>query len=134
MTSKEELRKKLFDWNKSFEDDKAMLIDLVFESVDSNQIGKLEALGLISEYKLLPFKDFVEYPKFMERYVGSGYVDRHELMSFYDLVVEEDDFKEPDTGYAVSWAAFPDICQEEAVEITYDFVKENKIIGCEYDW
>lgn len=130
-----EIQEKLADWRRSVHSDQEMLVELIFESVNLHKIERLDALKFISEYKLLPIASCVQHIDFMDKYMYSGNIDRYQIVDFYDSVFfNKSDFLDPDTNTAYTYARFPSVCYEEAINIVYDYVKEHRIIGFENDW
>lgn len=75
--------------------------DAVFDSVESRDIIKEEALTILTDNKLLPVANWICLPDFMDDY---------------------------------EYASWSEMSYEEGINELYDFVKENRVIGCIYDW
>ena len=103
----------------------------IFEKVDKGELTKLEAIKLLDENDLLGVSRFYNYPHFMEKYFSN--VERYGTQKFYEILSFPDRFMKKD-GSTNPYASFPDTTQEEAIDETYDFIKENEIIGCVMDW
>lgn len=102
---------------------KSELADKIFELADSDSITKTNAVELLSDYDALPIDDWVNLPPILEDY---DYFNRYQTIK-YKNYLEEDDFGGPYTAY-------PDVTYEEAMDELYEFIKENRVIGCIYDW
>lgn len=94
---------------------------IIFDSVESGNMSKEEALSILTGNKLLPIAEWITLPDFMDSY---DYFNRYTTIYYMD----EYSFGEHE------YATWPELTYEEGIDELYDFVKENKIIGCVYDW
>lgn len=114
---------------KSVEETKSVILGKLLTAVNEGELSKLQAIELINTYELLAVAPYVEYPEFMNPAITMDYYERTEVVQFYHLLLDKDDF---DTEY--KYARFSDLTQDEAINITYDFMIENRIRGCHFDW
>lgn len=98
--------------------------DAVFDSVESRDITKEEALTILTDNKLLPVANWICLPDFMDDY---DYFSRYSTIYYMDYMYPQNFGNH---GYA-SWS---EMSYEEGINELYDFVKENRVIGCIYDW
>jgi hypothetical protein len=97
---------------------------IIFDSVESGNMSKEEALSILTGNKLLPIAEWITLPDFMDSY---DYFNRYTTIYYMDYM-DEYSFGEHE------YATWPELTYEEGIDELYDFVKENKIIGCVYDW
>lgn len=97
---------------------------IIFDSVESGNMSKEEALSILTGNKLLPIAEWITLPDFMDSY---DYFNRYTTIYYMDYM-DEYSFGEHE------YAAWPELTYEEGIDELYDFVKENKIIGRVYDW
>lgn len=72
----------------------------------------------------MPIAEWITLPDFMDSY---DYFNRYTTIYYMDYM-DEYSFGEHE------YATWPELTYEEGIDELYDFVKENKIIGCVYDW
>lgn len=121
-----ELESKIKTFNKE-------IVDEIFSSADNGEITKLEAIRLLSENDLLGISRYYANPTFMDSYFESGNVERYRTQMYYPLIEHDHNFKK-ENGEIPEWSYFPEITHEQAINETYDFIKEEGIIGCIHDW
>lgn len=127
-----DIEKDICEFMKHVDDSRAGFASFIFTEADKGEITKLEAINLLCDYDLLKISNFYDYPDFMENYFADK-VQRREIARFSDVLRRKDDFKQED-GSVLRFSSFPKITQKEAIDITYEFMKEKQIIGCVFDW
>lgn len=98
--------------------------DAVFDSVESRDITKGEALTILTDNKLLPVANWICLPDFMDDY---DYFSRYSTIYYMDYMY-------PRNFGNHEYASWSEMSYEEGINELYDFVKENRVIGCIYDW
>ena len=98
--------------------------DAVFDSVESRDITKEEALTILTDNKLLPVANWICLPDFMDDY---DYFSRYSTIYYMDYMY-------PRNFGNHEYASWSEMSYEEGINELYDFVKENRVIGCIYDW
>lgn len=119
------IQSELQNWKDTVEKDRKSFSTCIFSLVEREEMTKLEALILLSKYKILPVHPWMKLPKFAEDY---DYFDRYSTIDYTDLLCEEY-FNSED-----EWARFRNTTLEEAIDQVWDIVKDKKVIGCIYDW
>lgn len=102
----------------------AQAADAVFDSVESGDITKEEALTILTNDKLLPVAEWICLPDFMD---GYDYFNRYSTIYYMDYMY-------PHNFGNHEYASWSEMSYEEGINELYDFVKENRVIGCMYDW
>lgn len=102
---------------------KSELANKVFELADSGNITKACAVEVLSDYDALPIDDWINLPHILENY---DYFNKYQTIKYKNYLYE-DDFGGPYTAY-------PGVTYEEAMDELYKFIKDNRVIGCIYDW
>ena len=107
------------DWDKLWE-----TVDAVFDSVESGDITKEEALTILTDNKLLPVANWICLPDFMDDY---DYFSRYSTIYYMDYMY-------PQNFGNHEYASWSEMSYEEGINELYDFVEGNRVIGCIYDW
>lgn len=94
--------------------------DAVFDSVESGDITKEEALTILTDNKLLPVANWICLPDFMDDY---NYFSRYSTIYYMDYMY-------PQNFGNHEYASWSEMSYEEGINELYDFVKENRVIGC----
>lgn len=102
----------------------ARTADAVFCSVESGDITKEEALTMLTDNELLPVAKWICLPDFMD---GYDYFNRYSTIYYMDHMY-------PHNFGNHEYASWSEMSYEEGINELYDFVKENRVIGCMYDW
>lgn len=102
----------------------AQAVDAVFDSVESGDITKEKALTILTNDKLLPVAEWICLPDFMD---GYDYFNRYSTIYYMDYMY-------PHNFGNHEYASWSEMSYEEGINELYDFVKENRVIGCMYDW
>lgn len=97
----------------------------IFSLVEKGEMTKLDAIVLLSKYELLPTHPWMKLPDFTDDY---DYFDKYSTIDYADLLCEE--YFDPED----EWARFRNTTLEEAIDQVWDIVKDEKVIGCYYDW
>ena len=124
----------LSSWICSINNLKKSWVITIKDSVESAMLTKLEAMELLTKYKLLPLDCCVAYPEFMNSAICGDNYSRGKAIYFYDIVSSEYDFLPIDGSKTKQYADFPYMVQEEAINLTYDYIIEHSVIGCYFDW
>lgn len=82
-------------------------------------IAEEEALTILTDNKLLPVANWICLPDFMDDY-----------FSRYSTIY----YMYPRNFGNHEYASWSEMSYEEGINELYDFVKENRVIGCIYDW
>lgn len=98
--------------------------DAVFDSVESGDITKEEALTILTDNKLLPVANWICLPDFMDDY---DYFSRYSTIYYMDYMY-------PQNFGNHEYASWSEMSYEEGINELYDFVEGNRVIGCIYDW
>ena len=98
--------------------------DAVFDSVESGDITKEEALTILTDNKLLPVANWICLPDFMDDY---DYFSRYSTIYYMDYMY-------PRNFGNHEYASWSEMSYEEGINELYDFVEGNRVIGCIYDW
>lgn len=98
--------------------------DAVFDSVESGDITKEEALTILTDNKLLPVANWTCLPDFMDDY---DYFSRYSTIYYMDYMY-------PQNFGNHEYASWSEMSYEEGINELYDFVEGNRVIGCIYDW
>lgn len=98
--------------------------DAVFDSVESGDITKEEALTILTDNKLLPVANWICLPNFMDDY---DYFSRYSTIYYMDYMY-------PQNFGNHEYASWSEMSYEEGINELYDFVEWNRVIGCIYDW
>lgn len=98
--------------------------DAVFDSVESGDITKEEALTILTDNKLLPVANWICLPNFMDDY---DYFSRYSTIYYMDYMY-------PQNFGNHEYASWSEMSYEEGINELYDFVEGNRVIGCIYDW
>jgi hypothetical protein len=98
--------------------------DAVFDSVESGDITKEEALTILTDNKLLPVANWICLPDFMDDY---------DCFSRYSTIYYMD-YMYPHNFGNHEYASWPEMSYEEGINELYDLVEGNRVIGCIYDW
>lgn len=98
--------------------------DAVFDSVESRDITKEEALTILTDNKLLPVANWICLPDFMDDY---DYFSRYSTIYYMDYMY-------PQNFGNHEYASWSEMSYEEGINELYDFVEGNRVIGCIYDW
>lgn len=93
--------------------------DAVFDSVESGDITKEEALTILTDNKLLPVANWICLPDFMDDY---DYFSRYSTIYYMDYMY-------PQNFGNHEYASWSEMSYEEGINELYDFVKENRVIG-----
>lgn len=102
----------------------AQTADAVFDSVESGSMTKEEALVMLTDNELLPVAKWVCLPDFMDDYDCF-----YKYSTIYYM-----NYMHPHGFGNHAYASWPEMSYEEGINELYDFVKENRVIGCVYDW
>lgn len=120
--------KHLLDWKEGVEKEKESFSTRIFYYVEKGDMTKMEAITLLTKYELLPINDWALVPEFAE---DDDYFDKYSTIHYVDLLCKENFGKDNEkTG----WVRFPETTLEEAIDQVWDIVKDEKVIGCCYDW
>lgn len=93
--------------------------DAVFDSVESGDITKEEALTILTDNKLLPVANWICLPNFM---------DDCDCFNTYSTIYYMD-YMYPQNFGNHEYASWSEMSYEEGINELYDFVKENRVIG-----
>jgi hypothetical protein len=102
----------------------ARTADAVFCSAESGDITKEEALTMLTDNELLPVAEWICLPDFMDDY---DYFNRYSTIYYMNHMY-------PHNFGNHEYASWSEMSYEEGINELYDFVKENRVIGCMYDW
>lgn len=94
--------------------------DAVFDSVESGDITKEEALTILTDNKLVA--NWICLPDFMD-----DYFSRYSTIYYMDYMY-------PQNFGNHKYASWSEMSYEEGINELYDFVEGNRVIGCIYDW
>lgn len=94
--------------------------DAVFDSVESGDITKEEALTILTDNKLLPVANWICLPNFMD---DCDYFNTYSTIYYMDYMY-------PQNFGNHEYASWSERSYEEGINELYDFVKENRVIGC----
>lgn len=128
------LENRLKLWEETIETQKLEFLEIIKWQVSKHLLAKIDAIQLINYYELLPLNWCLVYPEFMEDTMDGEEYERKEAIEFYTLLDIEDNFLPEDGSEIDKWAKFPEITYKEAINLTYDFMIENEIRGCHFDW
>lgn len=93
--------------------------DAVFDSVESGDITKEEALTILTDNKLLPVANWICLPNFMD---DCDYFNTYSTIYYMDYMY-------PQNFGNHEYASWSEMSYEEGINELYDFVKENRVIG-----
>lgn len=93
--------------------------DAVFDSVESGDITKEEALTILTDNKLLPVANWICLPNFM---ADCDYFNTYSTIYYMDYMY-------PQNFGNHEYASWSEMSYEEGINELYDFVKENRVIG-----
>jgi hypothetical protein len=93
--------------------------DAVFDSVESGDITKEEALTILTDNKLLPVANWICLPNFMD---DCDYFNAYSTIYYMDYMY-------PQNFGNHEYASWSEMSYEEGINELYDFVKENRVIG-----
>lgn len=93
--------------------------DAVFDSVESGDITKEEALTILTDNKLLPVANWICLPDFMD---DCDYFNTYSTIYYMDYMY-------PQNFGNREYASWSEMSYEEGINELYDFVKENRVIG-----
>lgn len=93
--------------------------DAVFDSVESGDITKEEALTILTDNKLLPVANWICLPNFMD---DCDYFNTYSTIYYMDYMY-------PQNFENHEYASWSEMSYEEGINELYDFVKENRVIG-----
>lgn len=102
----------------------AQAADVIFDSVKSGDMAKEDALAILSGNELLPVAGWACLPDFMDNY---DKFNRYSTIYYMEYMY-------PHNFGNHEYASWPEMSYEEGINELYDFVKENRVIGCFYDW
>lgn len=118
------IQTELQNWKNRVDEEVKSFSTQIFALVENNEMSKLEAIVLLSKYALLPTNPWAKLPKFAEDY---DYFDKYSTIDYADLLREKNF-----TGDR--WACFRNTTLGEAIDQVWDIVKDEKVIGCVFDW
>lgn len=120
------IQSELQNWETKVEWEKTSFSTQIFSLVENNEMTKLDAIVLISKYKLLPIYPWIKLPEFAEDF---DYFDKYSTIDYVDILREKN-FAPQD-----KWACrFPEITMDEAIDQVWNIVKDEGVIGCIFDW
>ena len=93
--------------------------DAVFDSVESGDITKEEALTILTDNKLLPVANWTYLPNFMD---DCDYFNTYSTIYYMDYMY-------PQNFGNHEYASWSEMSYEEGINELYDFVRENRVIG-----
>ena len=93
--------------------------DAVFDSVESGDITKEEALTILTDNKLLPVANWICLPNFMD---DCDYFNTYSTIYYMDYMY-------PQNFGNHEYASWSKMSYEEGINELYDFVRENRVIG-----
>lgn len=93
--------------------------DAVFDSVESGDITKEEALTILTDNKLLPVANWICLPNFMD---DCDYFNTYSTIYYMDYMY-------PQNFGNHEYASWSEMSYEEGINELYDFVRENRVIG-----
>lgn len=93
--------------------------DAVFDSVESGDITKEEALTILTDNKLLPVANWICLPNFMD---DCDYFNTYSTIYYMDYIY-------PQNFGNHEYASWSEMSYEEGINELCDFVKENRVIG-----
>lgn len=119
-------------------EERERLVDDIIEKTEQGLISKLQAVALMTDYRLLPVGDWIrQMPEFIRDSLEIDYDNRNSTLYFGDLLIDEENFKDYESNYEDEYdpyACFSDITLEEATDTIYEYIKTNKIIGTKLQW
>lgn len=131
------LKERLKQFEKDGKFSKLTFVKEIFDLADNKSISKLDAVLLLERYELLPIGESInDMPKFIRDtfkvdYEGSRsrsaifyFSDELEDEMFYDKEEEIEDWTPLHPGMTI----------EEGIDLIYEYVKDNRIIGTKIDW